>query len=402
MAEMTTSFNRPKEELSKEKFIRDSLVEIYSAADAPVAINDIELSEPVADTAVVVRQFTMYNIESYNVEIGYDSKEQYIDTKRVYDSTLKEYVTREVVKERTVTKWQPYKGDPEKVSGFAKSVYNDGDGIDIGDKAEKVAECFDYTVDFGAIISDGEFRDATAEEAKQLAPLSEEEHRMLAYASAGDNLAYKLSLPGDHWRNFNAKWNIDYADATVYSINGFKTSFELGGEKCFVKEFATEAHPRVYCTGKGTENNENTDERVKQALSADTKFQETIKLYKYGTFGSIALGLLSLILSTMFDALSFVGIIGIIAAVAVFVFSYMTFGKKAQSMSQAVKSDIENQMKEYGEEQKAKKIELLNARLAKMGMAPLTDEELERFSEKSKHLLTDNYLPPEELDEDGE
>lgn len=112
MAEMTTSFERPKQELSKEKFIRDSLVEIYSAADAPVAINDIELSEPVADTAVVVRQFTMYNIESYNVEIGYDSKEQYIDTERVYDSTLKEYVTREVVKERTVTKWQPYKRYP--------------------------------------------------------------------------------------------------------------------------------------------------------------------------------------------------------------------------------------------------------------------------------------------------
>ena len=55
---------------------------------------------------------------SYSASIGYDRKEQYIDHEKHYDYQLQREVTKEVVKERTVTDWRPISGP---VSSYEKS-----------------------------------------------------------------------------------------------------------------------------------------------------------------------------------------------------------------------------------------------------------------------------------------
>lgn len=398
MAEMTTSFKKSNGKLTKEKFVRKSLIELYSASDANVDIDNIELSDVFADTAKVVTQFTGYDIDSYTVEIGYDKQEQFVEEERTYDSTLKEYVTRSVIKNRTVTNWQPYNGNSETVTGTSIRVIDDGDNIDLGDKDENISKYFDDGVDFDAIIKNGDFREVTEEEAKLFEPLTEEEHMSLAYASAGDNLAYKLSLPGDHWRNFNSKWSISYADATVYAIDTYKSAFDFGGNKCFIKGTDAEEFPRIYSSGGGVDKNEEEiKNKEKQTLNSDTEFQQTAKIYKYGTLGSLALGILSIALSEFLGMASF---IGIIIAVVGFIYIYKRYGKKAKAMGDEIHATYENMLNQYKEEQKSQKIELLNARFLKMGIPPLTEKELERFSSENDHKLTDNYFDPKEFEDE--
>lgn len=385
MAEMTTSFKKSEGKLTKEEFVRKSLIELYSASDANVDIDNIELSDVFTDTAKVVTQFTGYDINSYTVEIGYDKQEQFVEEERTYDSTLKEYVTRDVIKNRTVTNWQPYKGDSEKAIGDSIKIIDDGDNIDLGDKDKKVSEWFSDEVDFEKIIRKGQFRDATKEESKHFEALTEEEHKEFAYDSA-EHLATKLSLPGDHWRNFKSKWSIRYADATVYAIDTYKSAFDFAGKKCFVKQWDNEEYPRIYSTGCGKDEKEEE----MQILNADPEFQKTAEIYKKGTFGSIGLGVSSIVLSSLSDALQIPGFIGLIVAVVGFIFIYKRYGKKAQAMSEKLLSDNR-------EAKTSKKIELLNARFLRMGMQSLTEKELERFSSENDHKLTDNYFDPKEF-----
>ena len=392
MAEITTSFKKSDGQLTKEKFVRKSLIELYSASDANADIDNIELSDVFTDTAKVVTQFTGYDIDSYTVEIGYDKQEQFVEEERTYDSTLKEYVTRNVIKNRTVTNWQPYSGNSEAVTGTSIRVVDDGDNIDLGDKDKNVSERFDDEVDVKNIIRKGKFRDATEEESKHFEALTEEEHKVFAYDSAGDHLATKLSLPGDRWRNFKSNWSICYADATVYAIDTYKSTFDFAGKKCFVKQWDNEEYPRIYSAGCGKDE----EEEKKQILNADPEFQKTAKIYKKGTLGSLGLGVLSLVLSSLSDALQiprFIGFIGLIVAVVGFIYIYKRYGKKAQAMSDKLLGDNK-------EAKKSNKIELLNARFSKMGMPPLTEKELERFSSENDHKLTDNYFDPKEFEDE--
>lgn len=397
---MTTSFKKSEGKMTKERFLRNSLIELYSASDATVDIDNIELSDVFTDTAKVATQFTCYDIDSYNVEIGYDHQEQFIEQERRYDSTLKAFVTRDVLKNRTVTHWQPYSGGSETVFGTSFRVMDDGDNIDLGDKDENISIHFDDKIDFKKIISKGSFREVTEKEEKLLKPLTEEEHKLLAYDSVNDRLASGLSLPGDHWRNLNAKWSIRYADAIVYAIDTYKATFDFAGNKCFIKGTDDEEFPRICSAGGGNDKGEEEiKNKEEQTLNADPKFQRLSKIYKHGKTGAYILGVLSVFLSERLGVFSF---IGILTAIIGFIYIYNRYGKKAKAMSNEIHTTYENMLNQYKEEQKTKKIELLNARFLKMGMPSLTEKELERFLSENDHKLTDNYsyFDPKELEEE--
>jgi len=156
-----------------------------------------------------------------------------------------------------------------------------------------------------------------------------------------------------------------------------------------VKQWDNEEYPRIYSAG--CEKDEKEEEM--QILNADPEFQKTAEIYKKGTLGSIGLGLLSIVLSSLSDALQIPGFIGLIVAVVGFIYIYKRYGKKAQAMSDKLLGDNK-------EAKKSNKIELLNARFLKMGMEPLNEKELERFSSENDHKLTDNYFDPKEFEDE--
>ena len=59
-----------------------------------------------------------------------------------------------------------------------------------------------------------------------------------------------------------------------------------------------------------------------------------------------------------------------------------------------IQEEIKSNLTQEGQ---TNKIEMLNARFAKMGWEPLTEKELKRFSEKKAHRLKDDYVDLTEM-----
>ena len=391
MLNTSCSFCVAKNKISTDKFIRDSLVELYSSIDAPESIDRIQFSDVFTENAQIVRQQSFYDIE-YVVEVGYDHEEQYIDQKKEYDQDLKKYVTRSVVKNRTVTDWQPYKGSESGLMNYATVCWKTGDDIDIGDKEETISKHYsDYSFRATEILEGLEPREATKEEQKDAPEFSTSALTGFAAKAAGNDFFYSMvkhKLPGDRHRKFSANWTSDSMHAVVYSVERYKLAFDYEGHKCFVKQFATEKSPHVYCSYKYIDQEDiaiKDAEKVK--LNTDPQFQKNVKIYKAGTYGSLGLAVLSLGLS---GVLGTGALIGLVIAVAGFFIS-MRFGKNMQKQGEAIQAETKNKLKMHKLEIQNKKIELLETRFAKMGYSPLTEEEKERFSLENEHKLTCHF-----------
>lgn len=372
--------------VSKEDFIRKSYVELYSAIDAPEGIDTVQFSDVFSETAELIKQYTTYDID-YTVEIGYNHTEQYIDQEKYYDHDRKEYLTRQVVKNRTVTNWQPYQGSAEKLQGIAVGRFNTGDNIDIGDKDEKISKQYGrYSFDVEKVLRDTEDRQATEEEAEQMTTPTKDVYLDLACTSA--DFYRKVSLPGDCHRNFRADWDATDMFACVYGVERYKLAFDYEGHKSFIKQFATEELPHIYCSYKHVDNvDEALKEEEKNCLNTNEQYQNNMKKGKILTWASIVLFFLSIGLFEKIGAISF---LGNIAGIIGFVFA-CKFNKKVENQAKAIKEEHKAKRNNHKTEMQNKKMVLLETRFANMGWAPLTEAEKERFLPKNQHSLTDNY-----------
>lgn len=383
--------------VSKEDFIRKSYVELYSAIDAPESIDKVKFSDVSTETAQLVKQYNTYDI-TYALEIGYDHTEQYIDEEKYYDRELKQYITRAVVKNRTVTNWMPHQGSAENLRCTAVGCFKTGDDIDIGDKEEKISQQYEnYAFDVETILKGAQSRDASEQEACQMITPSERDHLDLACASAGDTVFRKMvHLPGDRQRYFKSKWNATSMLATVFAVDRYKLAFDYNGHKCFIKQFATEETPHIYCSYKYVDD---VDEEIKKAekdqLNTNPEFQRNVKIYKAGTIGSIALILISLIVS---QYLGIAAILGIVLGIVGFAVSYK-FGKRMKAVGEAIHEEYKNKRNEHKNELQSRKMELLEARFSSMGLAALTAAEKERFMPQNIHRLTDLFADPSEYED---
>ncbi len=396
MSKKITYFGFAENEMNKEKFLRGAYVELYSAIDAPENIDSVQFSDVFVERAELVKFETTYNID-YTMEIGYDREEQYIDKEEYYDKDLKKYLTRNVVKSRTVTDWQPYQGTANELCGKAISYYKDGDSIDIGDKDEDISDSYsNFRIDTETALKGLKSRKATEEEAKDFTVPSESDFDYFASMCATNSNFYQQilhKLPGDKHRNFFANWSAEFMYAAVHAVDRYKLTFDYEGHKCFIKQLATEALPNIYCSYKYTDT---VDEGIKEAeqtkLNTDPEFQKKVKLYQTGTLASLGFGLLCAGFSSFLGVFA---IIGIIAAVIGFIVSYKV-GKKMEAQLKEIKAEYKQKRDAHKKEVQNNKLKLLETRFAKMGFAPLTEEEKERFLLDKNHTLTALYAGPAE------
>ncbi len=389
MGKQECYFGIVENEFSKELFARKSYVELYSAVDAPESVDTIQFSDPVVETAELIRQSTYYNID-YTVEIGYDHEEQYVDEEKYYDTDLKKYLTKQVIKNRTVTAWQPYQGSAENLRGVAVGHFSTGDSINIGDQDEKVSEQYGhYAFDVAQVLKNMEEREATDEETKKMTTPTEKHYREMAYTSASDSSFYGMvHLPGDRQRGFKAKWDAVNMFACVYAVDRYKLAFDFEGHKCFMKQFVTEEIPHIYCSYKHVDD---VDQALKDAaencLNNSEEYQNNMKKGKFLSLGSIALFFISI---GLFNVIGFVALLGIIAGIVGFV-SAFKFSKKVDAQAKAIREEHQTKRNNHKTEMQNKKMALLEARFATMGWAPLTDVEKARFLLENEHHLTDNF-----------
>ncbi len=386
---MPTLFYTTPSDKNKEKFVRDAYIELYSATDAPVEIDEVEFSEPLVEPALLLSQIVEFDVD-YTAEIGYHRREQYLDEEQYYNADLKKYLTRTVVKERVVTDWQPYRGDKKDVPAWNHEVLVDGDSADIGDKDPEIASQYgNYHIDVKEVLRGVDGVLVEAEESELFHEIDDNVVARTATSSVTNQFFHNYlnsELPGDENRNFRCDWKPTGVISAEYLMDRYKLGFDYNGHKCFVKQCASEPYPNIYCSYKYVDEVANkilTDK--KNEAETDPSFQRNAKLYKYLTLGSFGLFFLSIALSM---ANSTLGIIGIVAAIALFAFTYFVFGKTMKKQGDAIEQKYDHMMKEHKDEIRNKKIEALNKRFAQMGMEPISKEEIKRFF--TDHKLIDH------------
>ncbi len=377
MSKMEHIFAVAENGSSKEKFVRDSYIELYSAIDAPESIDNVQFSDVFEETAQLVRQLTFLNFD-YTIDVGYERR----------------------VGDQRVTEWHPFQSSAEGVSVFSYGCNVDGDNIDIGDKDVNISESYsDYYFEPSKVLAEIESRIATEEEEKEFIVPSEQdywngattviksEHKLMAEV-------YGL-IPGDQKRNFRVtRWEPTSMSATIFAIKRYKLAFDYEGHKCFIKQFATEERPNIYCSYKKTDNIDVKDVE-KNRLQNNPEFQKNITIYKKGSQATLAASFLFLFCSEFLGAFSILGILLAIIGFCVF----YRFGKKAKAQGEAIRTEVQNECNEQKTNLQNKKMQLLETRFANMGFEPLTEAEKERFMPKNQHKLIDLYSEPLREDE---
>ncbi len=377
---------------TKESFVRDSLIEIYSAIDAPVSIDSIKLSEVYESTYQILGQTANYEI-TYSSEIGYDRSEQYLDEEKVYDNDLQRTVTRNVVKTRIVTDWQPYNGTITK-KGAAFNELTNNDTVDLGDLDETVACQFaGFCYEKPEVCLNG----TPVGDPKSLAevgfvePTSADIDYVVKRGAITPLVETKSEMPGDHQRNVKITYKANDVEPTVFAVNRFKAAFDFDGKTHYARQFTTELLPGIFCSYK---KNDDALEDIKKNCEEEIKNDPICKKNEeqgmycgIGLFAGVAVVFLCMIISAIPPILAlFGGAVAIVSGVLM-----NRFNKKREAQKKIITEKYERMQKDYQKELQKQKAELLNARFSKMGLEPLTDLEMERFKLKNTHYLSTNY-----------
>lgn len=96
-----------KAELTKEDFLRDTLIKLSNNEGTPLDILDSNFGEIEESQDEYLSVHADVDI-NYTCQIGNDRKEEYWDKETYYENGVKKY--REVKKTRTVTDWSPFSG----------------------------------------------------------------------------------------------------------------------------------------------------------------------------------------------------------------------------------------------------------------------------------------------------
>ncbi len=377
---------------TKESFVRDSLIEIYSSIDAPVTIDSIEFSDVHESTYQILGQTSDYEI-TYSSEIGYDREEQYLEEETKYDRDLQRNITRNVVKTRTVTDWQPYNGTVTKKGAFLNELTNN-DTVDLGDFDETIAcqfagFCYDESeVCFnGTPVGDPE-KLATVDFVE---PTAADIKYAIDRGATKPKVEFESEMPGDRYRNLKITCKATNTVPTVFAVNRFKAAFDFDGKTHYARQFTTESLPGVFCSYRKNDDvledlKKNCDEEIKN----DPIYKKNDDIATYsgiGLFVGIALVFLCMIIPAIPSMLAFFGVIAAIVSGILM----SKFGKKRDAQKKLIKEKFEQLGKDHKKELQKQKAELLNARFAMMGLEPLSDLEMERFKLKNTHYLSTNY-----------
>lgn len=383
---------------TKEGFIRDSLIQLYSAYDAPETIDAVELREVNESTYQFLSCLADFDVE-YTSEIGYDRKEQYLDETKVYDSTLKQYVSKTVVKERTVTDWRPHSGKAHKTAMDLTALTNN-DTVDYGDLDPELAKRYsNYKYDEVSVVANGV--QVTNEEVLShydfAQPTDEELLSSLSSARIKATSEVAVEQPGDRHKNYRPTAEATDVSFFVLAVERFKTSFDFNGKTHFLKQFSTQKSPTIYCSAMNSDEEANMLQKMEDDEIAADPIIQTNRMYaKYTSYvflGFIGFAILfGLILPSLFDFPgALLTILCVLGAVASFLVNKKIFSKKADDQTNVIKDRFQYEKNIHFKKLQEKKISLLNARLLMMGQEPLTEDELALFSEDNKHQLDANY-----------
>ena len=336
-------------EHSKADFLRKVWIEL-NEADAPAELFACDFGE-IAEVEYNAVMQTADVEGSYTVSIGYDRQEQYLDTETYWEREGDRNVKKErtVTRYRTVTDWQAQSG----TTGMRSADCVDND----------LADSFDgslFKKSFVACSHDS-VMPVSASEAVEVTP---EAYDMLRkYHELNLNVHLLLQLPGDHNKDLSLRLTKqDTVATTVYRAAEYRTSVCFDG-----KEYVRNAFPfgAMEIGGDEMENRNSLEANLRRI-----KAQEEPEIWKrMKLFSLLSIGLLALsILVNCFVHVTALVVICFVPAVGLFIFHRI----KSRLVSAAVRREIENELQRFTEQYHSMRLEMLNRKLASLGLEPVT------------------------------
>lgn len=376
-------------EVTEEEFIRNAYIELYSADDTEENIDEIQLSsvEVEDDHFLLV---DCYYDATVTAEVGYNVQEQYVDKENVVIDG-KTY-TKDVIKTRTVTRWQPFSLNVNDVNYL--EIENMRDAWERSSTLCRYKSTMEYltkeTCTVGQSLPFGPIpvNHVDIDESEQAAFPHVTEMDIIDKANGYAKVGYPFvecettMIPGDTHRNFKPMWTLKKVTAIASAVKKFKASFTYrGDETCEVSQRVTQNYVSTTYP-RDTEDEELNAAKTnkEESLKGDSKIVElrekagkNFKIMAIGMGGSL---LLSFIIASL-GAICVASLIGFLIWGLV---SSKKIEKAIAEREKEIKEQYDSMIANRTMQIQDKKIELLNARFAKMGFAPLTEDEIARFA----------------------
>lgn len=386
-------------EFSQSDFVRSAWISL-AKEDAPIEV----FSENFDDVSIIDHQVVIDYVAvdtAYQVSVGYDRQEPYIDYEtyyekepyiayeKQYNSTTKQYeerqVTkykdvkkqRQVTKYRTVTDWSALNGTHSTQS---TAVAENVRGLYL-DEALFVGSFRSMKETSAVPVSDDEASKLEVSDATQKGITSEH----------SDNIgrSVRYSLPGDHYRDLDWKvTNITEATTSLLKTPEFVAEISYNG-KTYKKH--TFPFGKMEMGGDKIENEVSlkaitSDMKSKLNKKINERREEIDKNISKATNGisilTIALLALSIILSIFVRSTALV-VIAFVIAVGFFVFNTIAVkkadsaeNKKAKDEIDAETSKVNAEIADYSKNYKKKQRDALDRKLSSLGLKPASADEL--------------------------
>lgn len=357
-------------EVTEEEFIRNAYIELYAADDTEENIDEIQLSPVEVRDAQILSTVCHYDA-TLTAEVGYNVQEQYVDKENVrIDGRT---YTKDVIKTRTVTKWQPFSTNVSDVK-YAEDVK-----IVQGGKGKVYIPFFRDSHLYSP--NPVEFVDIDASEKEAFPPITNQEIIQMANEYADKGKPFKKSeetlIHGDKHRNFSALWSLKKVDAVAFLVKEYAAQFTYRGEKSYVSQRVLQDYiSTTYPRDVEDEELSSAKANKEEALKNDPKIEELKAKQKKNKKTQLIVLIISALLLILLPPVAIVGF-------ALCLFYFTNVDKKINSQinerTTELKNYYDNLTANRAAQIQSKKIELLNARFAKMGFAPLTEDEIARF-----------------------
>lgn len=386
MENKTTKYMMGKPVRSKEDFLRDCYVKLYSAKDVGEDIDTILLSVPSVETTVEITQETTFNM-SYQVKLGY----HYTETGMVTDTYEVNGVkrTREYERSEVRTEWKDYTGEE---SGVVVRYQVPLSRIEHWRYSGKEAKPYPAYCDKAGIRSVSEyaqFEEASAEVTEKLKVFPVDYDELAEDTVRHDYFeAVRRGLPGDEYRDFEPQWTATKMAATVASLDSYRSTFEYREKQYSVEQFVSRndyVGKNHYRDPEPAYTYEQLQQKRDELMKTGGKTEKEIKLEKYGTYGCIAAIALGFVTKLyLISVLGLAGVIGLAFLSGKGATKFLGDRKKAEETARKM---LEEAAAQRFADQQNKKMELLNKRFVRMGMQPLTEAERNQFGpEKVKYF----------------
>ncbi len=342
------SYHIVEKTLSENDFLREAYLDIIMDKHSPTDILTASFQPLVCENS----QFMVVNAHydcNYSCSVGFHRKEQYETYERVFDANLHTTVNKKVIKERTVTDWQPYNGN---VSGDKITT------VKLGGEDNETASDF-LSRDIEAIGVSGKMREYDAQNDSSISIITPTDLDMKwAIRKGEDAIEEGIELPGDEQKDYNRTISHTINSINYYIIPEYSLKFKYEGEGYQISSLAY-----------ALKTNWTVPDVLKSVKKSISK-----KAQPYA-ISSLVLSLFTLIFSifTFFvlhpAIMLWLNVVFIILTIALYVF----YVKKEEAIDSKVKDDI---FKE--------KLTNLQHFLSKEGLEPLTDNEIKRAEKMAK------------------